>query len=333
MANTTIQLKRSSVAGKQPNTSTLSIGELALNLTDKKLYSSDGSNIFEPASNVSSLYVGNSSVKVTINSSSFSGTSNNSLYLGGVVASSYVNTSGNYTIAGNLNFTATNTYFTTNIYAKAQIVIDPLGDIIFSNGSGIQANGTWGSSGQALTSDGSGNMYWSTIVNTDYQYSWANTQTFQNTISFSSNVNITNRVTANAISTTYVIANGSIGSNGRVLTSNGAGVYWAVPSGGGGGFDPDAQYIFTNTTTMSNTLVITKLSANGTLGGLNQVLTSDGAYAFWKDVPGAFPIGDYGTFGSAPVDAFGVSTLTLFDCHASGSISQVDLNYPVAATM
>jgi len=57
MANTTIQLKRSSVAGKQPNTSTISVGELAINLTDKKLYSSDGSNIFEPAANVTNLNV------------------------------------------------------------------------------------------------------------------------------------------------------------------------------------------------------------------------------------------------------------------------------------
>jgi len=57
MANTTIQLKRSSVAGKQPNTSTLSVGELAINLTDKKLYSSDGSSIFEPAANVTNLNV------------------------------------------------------------------------------------------------------------------------------------------------------------------------------------------------------------------------------------------------------------------------------------
>lgn len=54
---TTFQLKRSSVASKQPNTSTLSVGELAINLTDKKLYSSDGSNIFEPAANVVNLNV------------------------------------------------------------------------------------------------------------------------------------------------------------------------------------------------------------------------------------------------------------------------------------
>jgi hypothetical protein len=57
MANTTIQLKRSSVAGKQPNTSTLSIGELAINITDKKLYSSDGSNIFEPAANITNINI------------------------------------------------------------------------------------------------------------------------------------------------------------------------------------------------------------------------------------------------------------------------------------
>lgn len=54
---TTFQLKRSSVAGKEPTTSTISIGELGINLTDKKLYSSDGSNIFEPAANVTNLNV------------------------------------------------------------------------------------------------------------------------------------------------------------------------------------------------------------------------------------------------------------------------------------
>ena len=57
MADNTIQLKRSSVAGKTPNTSTLATGELAINLTDKKLYSSDGSNIFEPAGNVTDINI------------------------------------------------------------------------------------------------------------------------------------------------------------------------------------------------------------------------------------------------------------------------------------
>ena len=78
MANTTFKLRRSSVAGKLPNTSTLSIGELAINLTDRKLFSSDGTDIFETGSNLTSLSVfsdisvGNSAVNTTINSTAIS---------------------------------------------------------------------------------------------------------------------------------------------------------------------------------------------------------------------------------------------------------------------
>jgi len=43
----TIRIKRSSVAGKSPNTSNLSTGELALNLADKKIFSSNGTSVFE----------------------------------------------------------------------------------------------------------------------------------------------------------------------------------------------------------------------------------------------------------------------------------------------
>ena len=78
MSNTVFKLRRSSVAGKVPNTSTLTIGELGLNLTDQKLFSSDGSSVFELGANVTTQYVystlsvGNSSVNTVINSSSIS---------------------------------------------------------------------------------------------------------------------------------------------------------------------------------------------------------------------------------------------------------------------
>jgi hypothetical protein len=52
MSNTTIQIKRSSVAGKVPNTSQLSIGELAINLADNILYASNGTGIFQIAPSV-----------------------------------------------------------------------------------------------------------------------------------------------------------------------------------------------------------------------------------------------------------------------------------------
>jgi hypothetical protein len=132
MANTTIQLKRSSVAGKTPNTVTLSTGELAINLTDKKLYSSDGTNIFEPAGNVT-----------------------------------------------NINITG-----------------------------GIKANGSFGTAGQILTSNGTA-TYWSTV---------SGGGGFTNGQSISVN---------NFVITGAFTANSSNGTSGQVLTSNGTATYWA----------------------------------------------------------------------------------------------------------
>ena len=68
-----------------------------------------------------SINIGNSSVNTTINSTAFSGSANNASYLGGVAAGSYVNTSGNYTVAGNINFTATNNFFSSIVYVGANV--------------------------------------------------------------------------------------------------------------------------------------------------------------------------------------------------------------------
>ena len=43
----TIKIKRSSVAGKIPTTSDIAVGELAINVKDQKLYSSNGISVFE----------------------------------------------------------------------------------------------------------------------------------------------------------------------------------------------------------------------------------------------------------------------------------------------
>lgn len=53
MANTKIQIKRTSVSGRAANGATIDVGELALNLPDGVLYSKDGSNnVFEVGANV-----------------------------------------------------------------------------------------------------------------------------------------------------------------------------------------------------------------------------------------------------------------------------------------
>ena len=58
-----VKIKRSSVQGKKPTTSEITGGELALNTRDGKLFSSDGSAVFEIGANVHSLSVGTGGIK------------------------------------------------------------------------------------------------------------------------------------------------------------------------------------------------------------------------------------------------------------------------------
>ena len=62
--SSTIRIKRSSVRGKVPNTSNISTGELALNLADKRLYTSNGTATFEIGTNPDSLSVGSGSFTI-----------------------------------------------------------------------------------------------------------------------------------------------------------------------------------------------------------------------------------------------------------------------------
>lgn len=74
MANSKFQLKRTSVTGRTPNTTSsgntayIDTAELALNITDGKLFSSNGTISFEVGANLSSLSVtGNTTVVGTVN--------------------------------------------------------------------------------------------------------------------------------------------------------------------------------------------------------------------------------------------------------------------------
>lgn len=69
MANNTIYIKKTAVAGRAPNTSNIGQGELAVNMTDQKLFSTNGSVVFEIGANLTSSMVGNSTANVTSNTS------------------------------------------------------------------------------------------------------------------------------------------------------------------------------------------------------------------------------------------------------------------------
>jgi hypothetical protein len=363
---------------------------------------------------------------------------NNTSYLGGVAAASYVNTSGNYTVAGNINFTGTNTYYTSTLYIGGQIVIGAAGvtanatgvylantatlvvgnstvNTVISQGvinttsivnaashtTGTTGTGTGGlvanstivflgnntvnaainttslniggnpianstgannafnlggtAAANYLTNSGSftisgvythsntliinnnkglnfqtinASAYVSFIQQSDDNFVMYSTNTtggqrpvfsiFGN--SLTSSLSFSTPVTFNVnASLSSVVANGSIGSNGQLLTSNGTGVYWSSP--GAASVNVAAQYTWTNTQTFSNTITFNgsilgstinaasytvgtafianstqltinavAVSANGTTGTSGQVLTSNGTGAYWSNTSGNLPV-------------------------------------------
>lgn len=131
MANNRIQVKRTSVSGRTANVTNsgnsqyIAAGELALNMPDGILYTSNGSSLIE---------VGANNTKQNI--------STNNLTVGNTL---YVVANGNVGI-GN-----------TTPAHKMRIQ----GDISFSGG--LHANGGFGTPGQVLTTNSTG-VYWSTVM-------------------------------------------------------------------------------------------------------------------------------------------------------------------------
>jgi hypothetical protein len=183
-----------------------------------------------------SVTISNTNVTVgsiSLNSSGFSGVANNASYLGGVAAASYVNTAGSYTITGVHTHNA---------------------NVVIGTSAGLSANGSYGTSGQVLVSNGS-TVYWGTGTsgsNTQVQFNDSgvanasagfvfdkvgNNLTVSNSI-FATTVNaatfsVGSSWTAN--STKVVIgagvglqANGGLGTAGQSLVSNGSSVYWTT---------------------------------------------------------------------------------------------------------
>ena len=206
MANTIFKLRRSTVAGKVPNTSTLAIGELALNLTDQKLYSSDGSSVWETGANLSSLSVGNSSNKfLKVDSSGLA--VNTTINLNNDVRLSFDAVSGSSNVYfiqqndDNFVFYNTNTsggskpvfsvYANTN--SPAQNSAFKLSVPLDLGSNPLYANGSQGTLNQVLASNGS-SVFWSTpgvtTINTAASYTWSNTHTFQTNVSFTDKIGL-----------------------------------------------------------------------------------------------------------------------------------------------
>lgn len=149
-------------------------------------------------------------------------------------------------------------------------------DITLATGVGISANGSYGTSGQALTTNGSA-VYWSTITGTDAnsQYTWTNVQTFDANLVLSNTSKLIFSTNAG------IQANGTFGTSGQTLTTNGSAVYWSS-------FDATAQFSWTNVHTFNANLIISTsaaIYANNSAGVSGQILTSNGSTVYWSTAP------------------------------------------------
>lgn len=107
MANTRFQHKRSTVSGVSPTTSDIATAELAINVADRKLFTSNGTSVFELGSNLTSVAVGNSSTTQTINS--------NGIFVNGKIGISNSNPTTNLQIGGNYGVIKVTIASTNNI--------------------------------------------------------------------------------------------------------------------------------------------------------------------------------------------------------------------------
>jgi len=302
MANTIFQLRRSSVAGKTPNTTTLTIGELGINLTDQKLYSSNGTVVFEIGSNLVNLSVTNTISVTSISANGGLGSTGQVLTTDG--ANVYWSTVSSAPTGVREQFTGngTNTVFTVSGgYSPTQLDVFVNGvklyngtEVDVSNGS-IITFATAPRNGMLIEVVGTTSISNpSNYLKNTYSGTLSGNLTFSNTVAFS------NTVTISALS-----ANGGVGSNGQVLTSNGSTAYWSTLIG----VNTDSQYTFTNTITFSNTVsfgsnvtanattiflgnstVNTSISANQiTLNGSNVVTFSTAMKVYYANGTQAFP--------------------------------------------
>ena len=146
--------------------------------------------------------------------------------------------------------------------------------------SALSASGSNGSSGQVLTGTGTGTNWTTVGVNVASQYTWTNTQTFSNVITFSNNILGTNvNAASHTVGTSSIVnatgvytgvinaASHTVGTSSIV---NATGVYTGVING-------TSHTIGTSFTVNATAINIGSLIliANTTQGGAGQILTSN----------------------------------------------------------
>ena len=222
-ANTVFQLRRNSVGGTRPTTTTVAPGELAINTTDGILFSANSTGIFEIGANNTNIRVtGNATINAIIANGSIGSngqvlTSNGGgLYWStSTTSSSFVRQTFTANATVNTTFTITGGYTVNylDVYKNGVKLVNGV-SVTVNNGSTVVL-ATPAASGDIIDIVGllTGTVF---TINTAAQYSWTNTHSFSNTITFSNTtaINITTRT--------------SSGSNGATLSALGTAGLWLI---------------------------------------------------------------------------------------------------------
>lgn len=100
----------------------------------------------------------------------------------------------------------------------------------------IRLGGNGGTSGQVLSSNGSGGLVWYDVPSSNGSFTFSNTVTFDGNTTFSGNSTFNGNATFNGTAfINSISANGTLGTAGQVLTTNGSDTYWSTVSSNGGG--------------------------------------------------------------------------------------------------
>lgn len=245
-----------------------------------------GNSTVNTTVNTTAMTIGNSTVYTTTNSTSFTGTANNALYLGGVAPSSYVNTTGSYTLSGTLTYG---------------------NSIVIGAAYGISANSTYGQANQLLTSNGT-SVYWSTPPAGANNAGGTGGIQFYNgtvlgactTLTFSTTATALTigNSTVNAVINTSSVVVGNATVNGTITTNSTVSYFTGTANNanylGGtlaanyltntGAYTISGAHVHTGTVELDGAVTIANsITANALVGTVGYVLTSGGtgANVYW----------------------------------------------------
>ena len=216
-----------------------------------------------------SFWAGNSSVYTTTNGTIYSGTSNNALYLGGTIASSFVANTG---LVQNTSGHFVNSSYIATLSANNASYLGGTAAAGYQTTAGLSANVATLAANAATYLNSQPASYYTNATNITtgtLPYAQIPTNVVNTTAAFTISGVHTHSANLVMSTTAGISANGGFGTAGQVLTSNGTTVYWSTVSGGGGGsvagsntqvqfnnsgaFGANANFTYTSTSNTLNT--------------------------------------------------------------------------------